>query len=97
MFDKMKAVMEMQKKMQEIKRQLEMTVFDVESDDGMVKLTMNGSQEVKGVMFPRGLQGVAEAALGAALKDAFGKALKRSQAIAAQKMKEVTGLGIPGV
>ena len=47
MFDKMKQLMEMQKQMQEMKRQLEAAIFEVQSSDGLVKITMNGSQEVK--------------------------------------------------
>jgi len=49
MFDKMKQFMEMQKKVQEIKRVLESTTFEVTSSDGLVKVTMSGSQEVKEV------------------------------------------------
>ena len=47
MFDKMKGLFEMQKKMQEVKKELENTDFDIQSSDGLVKITMNGAQEVK--------------------------------------------------
>ena len=46
MFDKMKQLMEMQKKMQEMKRELENASFDILSSDGLVKVTMTGVQEV---------------------------------------------------
>lgn len=35
--------------------------------------------------------------LGSSLKDTFNRAIKRSQELAAQKMKDVTGLNIPGL
>ena len=50
MFDKMKGLFEMQKKMQEIKRVLDNTNFDIQSSDGLVKITMNGSQEIKEIV-----------------------------------------------
>ena len=47
MFDKMKSLWDMQKKMQELKRELDGVTFEVESRDKTVKVVMNGSQEVK--------------------------------------------------
>ncbi|MFA4888243.1 MAG: YbaB/EbfC family nucleoid-associated protein [Candidatus Omnitrophota bacterium] len=93
MFDKMKQLMDMQKKMQEIKRQLDNTNFDVASSDGLVKITMNGSQEVKGLT----IQEADKASLEKALMDTYNRAIKRSHELAAQKMKEVTGLNLPGL
>ena len=49
MFDKMKSLWDMQKKMQELKRELDGVTFEVESRDKMVKVVMNGSQEVKDI------------------------------------------------
>lgn len=91
MFDKMKALFEMQKKMQAVKRELENTNFEIESSDGLVKITMNGAQEVKGIAIKDNPQ------LENALKDVFNRSIKRSQEIAAQKMKEVTGINLPGL
>ncbi|TAM43439.1 YbaB/EbfC family DNA-binding protein, partial [bacterium] len=85
MFDKMKALFEMQKKMQAVKRELENANFDIQSSDGLVKITMNGAQEVKGIVIKDNPQ------LENALKDTFNRAIKRSQEIGAQKMKDVTG------
>jgi DNA-binding protein YbaB len=94
MFDKMKALMEMQKKMQELKRELENTVFEIASSDQTVKISMSGAQEIKGVS----IQGSPEkAVLESALKDCFNRAIKRAQEVAAQKMKSVTGMNIPGL
>jgi len=93
MFDKMKAMMGMQKKMQEMKRQLEETHFEVASADGLVKVTMNGSQEVQAV----NIQEAEKAILENAIKDAYNRAIKRSHEIAAEKMKAITGINLPGV
>jgi len=93
MFDKMKALMEMQRKMQELKKELEATVFEIASSDASVKISMNAAQEVLGVT----IQGSPErGALESALKDCFNRAVKRAQDVAAEKMKKVTGMNIPG-
>ena len=97
MFDKMKNLLEMQKKMQEVKRALEETDFDIQSSDGLVKITMNGAQEVKAITVKDNLTEQERARLANALKDTFNRSIKRSQEIAAQKMKEVTGFNIPGL
>jgi DNA-binding YbaB/EbfC family protein len=97
MFDKMKGLFEMQKKMQEVKRELEETNFDIQSSDGLVKITMNGAQEVQGVSVKDNLSEPEKARLDSALKDTFNRSIKRSQEIAAAKMREVTGLNIPGL
>jgi len=91
MLDKMKALFEMQKKMQEVKRELENTNFEIQSTDGLVKITMNGAQEVKGIVIKDNPQ------LETSMKDTFNRGIKRSQEIAAQKMKDVTGINLPGL
>lgn len=95
MFDKMKQLMEMQKKMQEVKKVLDNTTFDIQSSDGVVKITMNGAQEIKEVVLKDNLG--ESARLAVSLKDTFNRAIKRSQEVAAQKMKDVTGFNIPGL
>ena len=97
MFDKMKSLFEMQKKMQEVKRELENTNFDIQSSDGSVKITMNGAQEVKEVMIKDNLNETEKARLSNSLKDTFNRGIKRSQEIAAQKMQNVAGLNLPGL
>ena len=97
MLDKMKALFEMQKKMQEVKRELENTDFEIQSTDGMVKITMNAAQTVKGITIKDGLNEAQKPQLENAFKDAFNRGIKRSQEIAAQKMKDVTGINLPGL
>jgi len=97
MFDKMKQLMEMQKKMQEMKRELDNTNFEVASSDGIIKITMNGSQEVKEVALAKDPQGIEKVQLEKAVKDAYNRAIKRSHDIAAEKMKQITGFNLPGM
>ncbi len=97
MFDKMKQLMEMQKKMQEMKRQLDSTTFEVASSDGLVTVTMSGSQEVTAFSINRELAGVSKADLEKMTKEVYNKAVRRSQEIAASKMKEIAGLNLPGL
>jgi len=95
MFDKMKDLWQMQKKMQEVKRELDSASFEVSSSDGIVKITMNGSQEVKEINIQLNIQ--EKTALEKAFKDVYNRAIKRSHEIAAEKMKNVTGLNLPGL
>lgn len=97
MFDKMKALMDMQKKMQEMKRQLDSATFEIASWDGLLKITMSGTQEVKEVNIQGDLKEMEKNNLEKNIKDTYNRAVKRSQEIAAQKMKDVTGLNLPGV
>ena len=93
----MKQLMEMQNKMQEIKRELENTYFDVLSSDGLVKVTMSGAQEVREIVLQNDAQSQEKTVLEKSLKDAYNRAIKRSQVIAAEKMKHITGMNIPGM
>lgn len=97
MFDKMKALMDMKKKMEEVKRELEVATFEVASSDGIIKITMNGSQEVKQVSVQKDIQGIGKEILEKAIKDVYNRAIKRSHEIAAQKMKDITGFNLPGL
>lgn len=97
MFDKMKQLMEMQKAMQEVKRYLDNTVFEIASSDGLVKISMNGSQELKEISIQANLQEADKAVLEKAIKDAYNRAIKRSHELAAEKMKSVSGLNLAGL
>jgi DNA-binding YbaB/EbfC family protein len=94
MLDKMKQLWEMQKKVQELKRELDRTSFEVKSPDGLVTIVMNGSQQAQEATVADGAD---PQKLGRAVKDAVNLAVKRSQEIAAQKMKEIGGLNLPGM
>lgn len=89
--------MEMQKKMQEMKRELENAEFEILSSDGLVKLTMTGAQEMKNFSIQGEICQIDKANLEKSVKEAYNKALKRSHEIAASKMKDITGFNIPGL
>jgi DNA-binding YbaB/EbfC family protein len=97
MLDKMKQLWEMQKKMQELKRELERTQFEVNSHDGLVKIVMNGSQQVQEIKLSCGPEAGNAQRIEKAVKDAVNSAIKRSQEIAAEKMKSISGLNLPGL
>jgi len=97
MLDKFKQLMEMQKKMQEMKRELDNADFEVTSSDSVLKIRMNGSQVVKEVNLLCDPGVLDKNNLEKAIKDAYNKAIKHSHDLAAQKMKDVSGLNIPGL
>ena len=92
MIDKMKQLWEMKKKMDELKKELDGLLL--ESEDNLVKVSINGSQEVKGVVIKTELAGLDKARLEAALTDTVNRAVRESQKAAAQKMSALGG--IPG-
>jgi len=97
MLDKMKALLDMQKKMQQVKEELDNTDFEAASGDGLVRITMNGSQQVKEVSITGELSQTDKPRLEKAAADAYNKAIRRSQEMAASKMKALSGLNLPGL
>ena len=97
MFDKMKELWDMKRKMEELKKELDKASFEIESQDKSVRIVMNGSQEVKELKIQGELSGMKNSSLETAVKDTFNRALKRSHDLAAEKMKSMTGLNIPGL
>lgn len=97
MFDKMKQLMDMQKKMQEVKRQLDEATFEVSSPDGVLKITMSGSQEVKSVSIQPDMASLNKENLERSIKDTYNRAIMRSHEIAADRMKNVVGFNLPGL
>jgi nucleoid-associated protein EbfC len=97
MLDKMKALMDMQRKMQQVKSELDSALVEAESGDRLVKVVISGAQEIKEVLIQKELQDMDKTQLEKAIKDAYNKALKRSQEMAAAKMKNIVGFNIPGL
>ncbi len=95
MFDKMKQLFEMQKSMQELKRRLEGATFDVVSSNGMVKISMNAAQKMNGVTINGNLAELDKTALEKAICDAYDRAFKHAQEIAASQLKDMPGLNLP--
>ncbi len=95
MFDKIKDLMAMKAKMDEIKKELDGLVLD--SEDSLVKVSITASQEVKAVSIKAELPGADKAKLEASLVETFNRAVKQSQKTAAQKMSALSGFGLPGM
>ncbi|OIO01777.1 MAG: hypothetical protein COX65_05200 [Elusimicrobia bacterium CG_4_10_14_0_2_um_filter_56_8] len=93
MLDKMKQLWEMKGKMDAIKKELD--VLLLASEDSLVKVSITGSQEVKGVEIKCDLATVSKAKLEAALAETVNRAVRESQKAAAQKMSALGGL--PGM
>ncbi len=93
MLDKMKQLWEMKTKMDEIKKELDTLLLA--SEDSLVKVSITGSQEIKGVEIKCDLASVNKAKLEAALSETINRAVRESQKAAAQKMSALGG--IPGL
>ncbi len=101
MFDKLKDIAgnaskmwEMKKQFTEMKKMLDSIL--VTEEDYNVKITMNGSQEVKDVEIKCNLKEVEPYQLQVSIKDVLGKCMKRAQKEAADKMAK-GGFGFPGL
>ena len=82
--------------MQDVKKELDSATFEIASSDGLVKIKMNGSQEVQDVIIKEDAP-LNSSVLSQRIKDTFNRAIKRSHELAAEKMKNVTGLNLPGM
>ncbi|OGX09809.1 MAG: hypothetical protein A2Y03_07095 [Omnitrophica WOR_2 bacterium GWF2_38_59] len=96
MFDQMKQLMEMKKKADQIKRELDSSSIEVNEVNG-IKMTITGAQDFKSIEIAEGL-------LNAGNRQRFEKdllrsvnaAIKKSQNLAASKMKAVMP-NLPGM
>ena len=96
MFDKMKQLMELKKQADQIKRELDAALVDVQEVNG-IKISITGSQnfrsiEIDGPLLTPENKGRLEADL----LRSMNAAIKKSQTVAAQKMKDVMP-GLPGM
>lgn len=93
MFDKIKDMYGFQKQAKQIKKKLKNTHIEAEVDGVIV--TIDGEQEVISVVLPETVDNMQK--LGGILVKAFNKAVKKSQQIAAEEMKDIMGgLNLPG-
>jgi DNA-binding protein YbaB len=83
--------------MQEMKRELDNTTFEIVSSDGLVKIAMSGSQEVRDILIQGDTRTIEKGALEGAIKDAYNKAIKHSHNIATAKMRGIVGFDLPGL
>lgn len=94
MFKNAKTLMELKK----LQSQLAKEVVEVEAGDGAVKIQITGEQKIKSVNLDKDKIGDDWNKLEGWLESAITQAISKSQQIAADKMKSVSGdLGIPGL
>ena len=97
MFDKMKELMEVKRQAENLKRELDAANIEVAEVLG-IKIVINGSQNFKSVEIdPELLNAENKKRLESDLMRALNSAIKKAQNLAAQKMKAMTGLNIPGL
>ena len=96
MFDKLgqlKDLWKLKGQMEEMKKRLDAMVIKAQGPRHLVEVTVNGSMEVKEVRVEPAAKNCTEAELGEEIKDAFNKAIRDSQMMAAQAMGN--NFGIP--
>ncbi len=96
MFDKMKQLMEVKHQVEQLKRQLENTTLQVTEIPG-IKIAINGAQKFQSIEIDKTfLSADNKAKLERDLLNAINAAVNKSQNAATQKMRDMTGLNIPG-
>lgn len=93
MFDKLKDLIQLKKKMSEVKTRLDGMVIKVESPAKYFEITISGAQEVKELKIMKDIKSANNTELENDLKDAINKAVRDSQAMAAQAMGDLAGIG----
>ena len=94
MFDQAKELYKLQREAKRIKKEL--SNIHIEASQDGVTVTINGEQRVVKVEISE--EARANSKLESILTEVFNKALKRSQEVAAEKMKAIMGnLGLPGM
>ncbi len=88
MFNKLKQIKDLRNQAKAMQDML--SKESVTADKNGVSVTMNGNMEITAVKLP---DGVDNAKLESAIKDATNDAIKKTQKIMAQKMQEMGGLG----
>ena len=96
MFDKMKELMEMKKQADALKRELEAATIESNDVRG-ITIVINGAQQFKSITVDESLLGAEnKARLENDLLRGMNAAIKKSQEVAAQKMKQMMP-GLPGM
>jgi nucleoid-associated protein EbfC len=97
MFDKVKELMELKKKADQLKKELEATLIEVNEARG-IKLVMNGAQIVQSIEIDESLlMPASKNRLQMDLLKSFNNGVKKSQQAAATKMRNIPGLNLPGM
>ncbi len=98
-FGKMKDLYKLQKQAREIQHELKDTEIEAKSNDGWVSVVFNGEQHLTEVtLLEDALRPENKRELEKQILNTVSQAISRSQALAAEKMKDVMGgLNLPGM
>lgn len=98
-FGKMRDLYKLQKQAREIQRELKDTEIEARSNDGWVSVVFNGEQHLTEVtLAEEALRPENKRELEKQILNTVSQAISRSQALAAEKMKDVMGgLNLPGL
>ncbi|MCX6811032.1 MAG: YbaB/EbfC family nucleoid-associated protein [Candidatus Berkelbacteria bacterium] len=98
-FSKAKDLYKLQKQAREIQKELKDTEIEAKSNDGWVTVVFNGEQHLTEVSLDAGaLKPENKKELEKQILNTVAQAISRSQALAAEKMKDVMGgMGLPGM
>ena len=97
MLDQVKKLMEMKKQADILKKELEATIIEVQETRG-IKVVVNGAQIFQSIDIEEGLLSAGNKnRIQMDLLKNINTAVKRSQQAAANKMKNMPGLNLPGL
>ncbi len=97
MFDKVKELMELKKKADQLKKELEATHIEINEARG-IKMVMNGAQIVQSIEIDESMLTPANKnRIQMDLLKSFNNGVKKSQQAAATKMRNIPGLNLPGM
>ena len=99
MFDKMKQLMDMQRKAKDMKRDLENSIIDVEKLDGKIKMSFTGDNVLKSINIDSEfLIEDKKTVLENAIRECINEASAKIKALMLDKMKQnLGGLNLPGM
>jgi DNA-binding protein YbaB len=99
MFDKMKQLMDMQRKAKDMKRDLESTVIEVEKLEGKIKMAFSGDNILKSINIDSELlKEEKKAVLENGIQDCINEASDKIKKLMMEKMKQsMGGLNLPGM
>ncbi len=97
MFDKVKELMELKKKADVLKKELEATLIEINEARG-IKMVMNGAQILQSIEIDENLLAPGtKNRIQMDLLKSFNNGVKKSQQAAATKMRNIPGLNLPGM
>lgn len=96
MFGKMKELMEMKKQADRIKKELDAAIVEVEEVKG-IRIKINGSQIIKDIHIEEDVLTKGRERIQSDVMRSVNAAIKKSQGLAAEKMRSMMPAGFPGM